>query len=194
VNPLPEWDRASGFSPGDYVVAVRRREDRAALDRLSASPRHLAFWDDVYRTTTHGYTGPSESALPEAIAHDLNRVIENELVDTWLVPLGFHEMSAHALTTFACLLVASKRSAYRWFVYEELPYRVEEPNELEAAKERFRSRGFLLKPATLSTTSDTTAKREAISLYASQMRVLPKERVEAAIRGPETFHLISAID
>src|SRR5258708_26429192 len=48
-EPTP-WDAAGGFKPGDDVVAVRREEDRAAMEVLGANPVWLDFADHQYLT------------------------------------------------------------------------------------------------------------------------------------------------
>ena len=45
---LTVWDRECGFDEGDDVMALRRMEDRAALERLGATPCWLDFRDDQY--------------------------------------------------------------------------------------------------------------------------------------------------
>jgi hypothetical protein len=45
VNPITRWDRASGFAPGDDVIAVRAAEDLDACDALGARQVRLKHWD-----------------------------------------------------------------------------------------------------------------------------------------------------
>jgi len=47
-DPVSEWDAAGGFVVGDDVVAVRREEDRAAMEVLGARPVWLEFADHQY--------------------------------------------------------------------------------------------------------------------------------------------------
>ena len=47
-TPQREWDRQSGFAPGDDVMAARRDEDHRALAVLGATPQHLEFVEYTY--------------------------------------------------------------------------------------------------------------------------------------------------
>src|SRR4051794_3926081 len=47
-TPQREWDRQSGFAPGDDVMAARRVEDAKALAVLDATPQHLDFVEYTY--------------------------------------------------------------------------------------------------------------------------------------------------
>src|ERR1700735_5468527 len=43
-----DWDACGGFVAGDDVVALRRQEDRAAMDYVGATPVWLEFPDHQY--------------------------------------------------------------------------------------------------------------------------------------------------
>src|ERR1700704_1378196 len=43
-----DWDTAGGFVAGDYIVAIRREEDRAAMALVDATPIWLDFVDWQY--------------------------------------------------------------------------------------------------------------------------------------------------
>src|SRR5690348_12642328 len=78
---LTAWDAECGFRDGDDVIALRREEDRAALDVLAAKPIWLDFRDDQY----------GEPRTTQAISAALARVIEREQVSAIHLPLGlFH--------------------------------------------------------------------------------------------------------
>jgi len=85
--PLPEWDQAAGFQPGDDVMSIRRAEDLEALTLLQAKPLWLDFCDNQY--------GCSPSVMEVVSA--LQEVVRRVPHDAIFLPLGlFH--SDHQLT------------------------------------------------------------------------------------------------
>ena len=57
-DPMRLWDVQSGFGPDDDVMEVRRREDRAALALLDATPVHLDYVE-------HSYNPGDQPVAPE---------------------------------------------------------------------------------------------------------------------------------
>jgi hypothetical protein len=60
VDPLTRWDRASGFAPGDDVIAALAAEDSDACEALGARQVRLKRWDSQYLTTRYGYDSPPD--------------------------------------------------------------------------------------------------------------------------------------
>lgn len=158
--PLMPWDAASGFSPGDDVIGLRREEDRSALARLGAQPLWLDFLDAQY----------APSPEPEQIASALDGVLSGTNLDTVYVPLGlFH--SDHALTHTAALRLLRRRPEFHWFAYEDAIYRGID-QLLSARLRQLAGDGVVAAPAGASSGGHLGQKRRAIACYRSQLRAL----------------------
>ncbi len=70
-------------------------------------------------------------------------------------------------------------------VYEELPYRLEVPDEAEAARHAIDSAGFLCRSTELA--PGESRKAAALQRYASQIPCLG-DRLEAATSSAEVYH------
>lgn len=203
VVPLPSWDKASrSFKPGDDVMAARAVEDDEAMALVRAHPHRLGFWDEQYRAGSPTRLGllrsramrsgrwhPRDPSLLAVVEEALRSVISALDVLTWVVPLGLWH-GDHKLVAYACLRLASQMPESRWVVYEELPYRIEQPAEVRAAHRRLIAHGFAVEPATFQLDPDLSRKRALVSCYRSQLRPLGR-RVETAITASEIFyHLV----
>ncbi len=185
VDPLPPWDKGSGlFRPGDDVMGIRRREDLEALAHLRAQAHHLGFWDEQYRSAR----AVPDDEVATSVEESLHQVIRELGLQTWFVPLGLVH-GDHKLVARACLSIARQMSERRWVVYEELPYRSEQPLEVQAARERAKSYGFTLEAASVDLSWDISLKRAAVSCYRSQMKPLGK-RARTVLAGHETFLIL----
>jgi LmbE family N-acetylglucosaminyl deacetylase len=203
VRPLPSWDEMSGsFQPGDDVMALRKVEDDNALAVVGAYGHRLDFWDHQYRVARPaGLARLRPSVVSAARARradpDLGRRVEEELrrivtelaVETWFVPLGLWHAD-HKMTARACLRVASYMPERRWVLYEELPYRVEVPLEVAAAKDQLAIVGFGIEPLVISSNAGNSKKRAMINCYRSQLPCLGP-RVDVAAAEPEVFYLLT---
>ena len=157
-RPLPEWDRASGFDPGEDVIGARRAEDAEALHHLGARPVWLDFLDAQY--------GDAPSAA------DVADALESALCEaepaTVCIPLGlFH--SDHALAHAAALAVRVRHRRWRWLAYEEPMYR-RVPDALHARLRALSAAGITAIP--VDGVQATDGKRDALACYASQLRAL----------------------
>ena len=202
VDPLPEWDELCGFSPGDDVMALRRREDEAALALAGATAARLGFWEVQYRRPVPGRTGrlwrrlerrlrpagPSEARLVGAVASALAAVVGTGAPRRWFVPLGLVHPD-HRVTAAAALQVARARPELEWHLYEELPYGLERPGEAAGARAALEAAGWHLRPAAPALDPDLGAKGSMAECYGSQVRYL-SGRVARAVAGPETYHLL----
>ena len=160
AEPLTEWDQASGFRPGDDVMAKRRDEDRRALSLLSASPLWLPFHDSQYRRspTRDDVTGTLRIVLQAARPHAV------------FIPWGlFH--SDHILASDACLPLRRHFPEPAWFLYEDAIYR-RIPNLLSERIALLRGHGLRARLASVGPNHHGARKSDAASCYRSQLKAL----------------------
>jgi LmbE family N-acetylglucosaminyl deacetylase len=184
VRPLTPWDRAGRyFTDGADVMGTRRAEDARAAVLIQATARHLSYWDRQYRNDRYGYTGLPDRDLPEVIAEDLLR--QDPAADAWLIPLGLGHPD-HRLAADAALIAAERWLPFqRVYLYEELPYAVEDPAEVAGRKQRLAERGLaLVADHTLERLDDRALKQAVFRCHASQRRQL-RWRARTATRTPE---------
>jgi LmbE family N-acetylglucosaminyl deacetylase len=154
---LTEWDAVCGFVSARDAVLGRRREDETALGLLGARPRWLSFTDAQY----------GEPAPAVEITGALQTVIEETACDTVLFPLGlFH--SDHEITHRAALALVGKGPA--WMCYEDSLYRCI-PGLVERRIEQLARQHRVARPF-LNSKGLSSAKRQAVYCYASQLRGL----------------------
>ncbi len=186
VRPLTPWDRAARyFTDGADVMGTRRAEDIRAAALIEAAARHLSYWDRQYRNDRYGYTGLPDRDLPEAIAEDLLRQDQDLPADGWVIPLGLGHPD-HRLAADAALIAAERWLAFqRVYLYEELPYAVEDPAEAEGRRRRLAERGLALEEDhTVERLEDRALKKAVFRCHASQRRQL-RWRARTATRTPE---------
>jgi len=195
VSPLPPWDSlARFFHEGADVTGIRRAEDQRAAAMVGASVQHLPFWDGQYRDEdTYGYDGPDDEDLPDAIADFLLSESGEPAADAWLIPLGLGHTD-HRLAAEGSLLAAERlldgaapdgAEVPDIYVYEDLPYAVEYPGEVEERKQDLADRGFTLEPDdSLEFREDRAFKRTVFRCHESQQRLL-RWRAKKAIRTRE---------
>lgn len=181
-EPFSEWDRSSGFAPGDDVMALRRDEDRCALEVLRAHPVWLPFCDSQYRHT------PSVDATARALEDTLCRHAPRSVA----FPLGlFH--SDHRLTHEAMMSLTAGREM-RWLLYEDALYR-RIPGLVEARLAQLRRDGHGVRRLQLQFSARAAAlKREAVACYRSQLRALatPGRPGHPDASEPEAYLAIAA--
>lgn len=184
ISPLGSWDRAARyFRDGVDILGVRRGEDISAAAMVNASTVHLPYWDRQYRNEKYAYHGLSDNDLPASIADELRRRAGLLQGEAWVIPLGLGHAD-HRITTEACLIFA-EHCTQDLYVYEELPYAVEDAAVVEARKSYISSRGFLLqKDPLVQFAGDSSWKAAAIRCHASQLRPLGR-RTRRALRTPE---------
>lgn len=115
--PITAWDSACGFSSGRHAMGVRRHEDKRAAAVLGATIQHVPLADGQYREEI-----PYEEVVLDATVATIVGELAPSLV---LAPLGLVH-SDHLAVAAACRRVLR---TYRGDVvlYEELPYRVDNP-------------------------------------------------------------------
>ncbi len=158
---LSPYDASCGFTSSAEAMAMRRSEDAAATGRLRCRFKHLDFLDGQYvRRRDAGHV----DAVTDAIAALFDPT------EHLIAPLGIGHPDHRFVAMCACRACPADRSL---LLYEELPYRVLNPEEVRAALDEVRDRGFVVDelvwpfPFTHDASS-AQAKREAIACYRSQ--------------------------
>lgn len=115
--PITAWDNACGFSSGRHAMGVRRHEDKRACAVLGATVQHIPLADGQYREEIPYEEGVLERTIATVVGE-----LAPEIV---VVPLGIVH-SDHRAVGDACRTALLD---YRGDVvlYEELPYRVDNP-------------------------------------------------------------------
>ncbi len=201
-DPPTDWDSAGGFRAGDDVVAVRREEDRAAMEVMGATPVWLDFPD-------HQYLAPDRRPTPTQVAVELTATINGAAPTAVFLPLGLANPD-HVLTHDAGLLArdaivgTGPASAATegpgaeagptavgpvWFCYEDAGYKHLPGLMAWRISKLFRS-GLWPTPAVVPVRPDMAQKRAAIGKYESQLAPLERdhllsERLDANV--PEQF-------
>ncbi len=171
------------------MVGRRRLEDESSAAVLGATSHRLPFWDEQYRVDTYGYRGPHAESLVEAIGIQLNDAIRDIEADLWVVPLGILHTD-HQIVGRACRsLITRSALLVDWWIYEELPYRLEYPAQLESARQTAKEDGVLLEPVDPVVNRDLAKKRSAIRCHRSQLRVLGR-RIDLAVNSPEKYYRV----
>jgi LmbE family N-acetylglucosaminyl deacetylase len=160
-EPFSEWDRASGFRPGDDVMALRREEDARALSLLDATPVWLPYCDSQYGRTPR---------VPDVAAALRERVLACRAAVV-AFPLGlFH--SDHALAHRATLALVGCVPRTTWIAYEDALYR-RIPGVVQGRLESLAGGGWCTRAERVVSTQRTRAlKRAAIACYRSQLIAL----------------------
>lgn len=169
-QPLTEWDAESGFASARAAVRARRDEDARAMDIVGASQMGLDLLDGQYE-------------LPPDHEHRLRRALHDAIAGhptlPLFVPLGIRHHDHQLVGRLARRIARSL--ALPVLAYEELPYRVEEPDEHLAALSRVRGEGWLLERCEVAIGS-LDVKNAAIDCYASQARLFERAHLLAEER------------
>lgn len=155
------YDIKCGYPDGADPVACRQVEDVEACRIICARPWHLDFKDAGYR----------DAAAPQALgmAARLCDTIERLRAGRVLAPLGISHPD-HIATSNAALGAAIALGLPLWF-YEELPYRVMDPEAAAARRDRLERAGNTLQ-ADFIGTGPIETKEQAIACYRSQLWAL----------------------
>lgn len=163
---VTEWDADGGFEPGDDVVAVRREEDRAAMEVLGAEPVWLDFPD-------HQYLAPAERPEPRDVAPWLAAAVADAEATAVFLPMGLGNPD-HVATHDAGLLVRQQMPELAWFCYEDAGYK-HLPGLLSWRVAKLLKSGTWATPAIVPYEIDRERKRRGIFCYTSQIPPLERE-------------------
>lgn len=122
-----EYDKKCGFPNARVAVARRRAEDRRACSVLRAQHRHLRFVDSQYGPQPRNGTVD----ITDAIVRHVQQIPE---VGMMLGPIGLQHVD-HVTVSSAFLQAAQQLDVPAW-LYEELPYRVQWPEQVPEALTR----------------------------------------------------------
>ncbi len=176
-------------APSD-VIALRRAEDRAALQHFGLQPRWLSFKDAIYRgqpargewyyTDNAGLFGPvhpAERDLPRTVAAALRDFLRGEncfdAPATFYVPLAIGHHVDHQIVRAAAKFLV--RPGDTVFFYEDYPYVQWNPADRDpAVRETAAQWGMTaLREKSISLTgADVETKIAAIAEYQSQLAIL----------------------
>lgn len=166
-QPLTEWDAVCGFTSSVDSVQSRLEEDARACAVLGATPIRLDLLDGQYeRPPDH------ERRLRDELAQVITAHHELPL----FVPLGIRHPDHILVGTIARELAGSLGGPL--VVYEELPYRVEEPEEHLLARSRVLAEGWVLEPRA-EHQGPMATKSAAVDCYVSQEGQFPRSHLLA---------------
>ncbi|MBO0731404.1 MAG: PIG-L family deacetylase [Acidimicrobiaceae bacterium] len=176
-----EWDALGGFVAGDDVVAMRREEDRAAMDVLGATPIWLEFPD-------HQYLAVEDRPTPDQVAPVLEDTLVAAKPTSVVIPMGLANPD-HVVTHDAALQVRTRHPEWSWFAYEDHGYK-HLPGMLAWRVSKLFRAGVWPTPALVPISLDEDRKRRAIWCYRSQIPPLERDHALTArleVHAPEQF-------
>lgn len=110
-----DYDKSTGFSNSKSAMLSRREEDTQATAALGVEYKHLPFLDGQYNVETDKYE----------ILMEVSKVLDE--ADVIYMPVGMkHPDHEHTRDFVLAYRLLHQEKLY--FLYEELPYRVIEPN------------------------------------------------------------------
>ncbi len=176
-EPMRTWDGQSGFAPGDDVMDARRREDRAALAHLDATPMHLDLVE-------HSYNPGDRPVAPEVIADVLVTTLGPLAPTLVLAPFGLANPD-HDVTHRGCMLARDRLGAeLSWWCYEDFGYK-HIPGMLAWRVSSLFRRRLWPTPVCPPIDADETRKAAAIACYPSQLRALEDDwQIDAKLAAP----------
>jgi len=184
-EPPTEWDALGGFRSGDDVVALRREEDRAAMDVLGATPVWLDFVD-------HQYLAPADRADPHDVADAIEAVIDDVGPTAVFIPMGLANPD-HVMTHDAGAFIAARRDDLTFFAYEDSGYK-HIPGMLAWRVSKLFASDLWPTPMVVPAELDHARKQAAIECYVSQLPPLNRDHsLGARIGGdvPEQHWLLA---
>lgn len=167
-EPPSEWDALGGFVSGDDVVALRRKEDVAALNVLGAATRWLELVD-------HQYLADADRVTPPELAALLRSALTDLAPTAVFVPFGLGNPD-HDVTHKAARLLLDDMPDVAWYCYEDAGYK-HIPGLLAWRISGLFRVGWWPTPAVVPLDTDLDRKREALLAYASQIPPLRLEHL-----------------
>ena len=175
-----KWDRACGFENSDQAMAARKEENQQALSLLGIRQPNiidLPFIDAQYRKNNDGL-----STIPAKISSLITEYAHNEL--SIYCPIAIRSHVDHAFIHHALISVLKniKHPRVKYFLYEELPHISDFKNKYPQSDIQLiveNRDGIKLEKHVVELAEDQhTKKRNAISLYKSQIGPLGVDRFE----------------
>lgn len=129
---LSDYDRDTGFDDSARAIQYRRQEDQRAMELVGATPVHWNYLDRQYL----------EPPNRKQMRNDLAQALRNGGA---YVPLGIGHPD-HRLVARECRNATTTFAHVTLFLYEELPYRVEHPEQVAEMLQEVRDEGWSLTP------------------------------------------------
>jgi LmbE family N-acetylglucosaminyl deacetylase len=171
-DQVSEWDALGGFVRGDDVVAVRREEDRAAMDAMGATPVWLDFVDGQYLRE-------GERPSLAEYASGLRAALEDRKPTAVFIPMGIAQPD-HMITHDAGLAARAEMSEdVTWFCYEDHGYK-HLPGMMAWRISKLFRNGIWATPSIVPVEVDMAAKRAVIDRYKTQLPPLEDEHLLSA--------------
>jgi LmbE family N-acetylglucosaminyl deacetylase len=181
-EPMRLWDVQCGFGPADDVMEARRREDRAALALLDATPVHLDFIE-------HSYNPGDQPVAPEVIAGGLVAALRELEPTLVLAPFGLANPD-HDVTHRACMVARDEIDpSASWWCYEDNGYK-HIPGMLAWRVSSLFRRRLWPTPVCPATDHHGDRKAAAVACYPSQLLALEDDwqiGAKLAAPAPEQF-------
>ncbi|HEY3832625.1 MAG TPA: PIG-L family deacetylase [Acidimicrobiia bacterium] len=176
-TPQREWDRQSGFAPGDDVMAARRVEDAQALAALGATPQHLDFVEYTYN--------PGDKPVrPAVIAPALRDALTALAPTAVFAPFGLANPDHDVVHRAAMSVRAELPDAWSWYCYEDSGYK-HIPGMLAWRVTQLFKAGIWPTPVCPRVDRTTERKMHAVDCYPSQLLALEDDwRISAKLAAP----------
>jgi LmbE family N-acetylglucosaminyl deacetylase len=203
-NYTSSWSDGGPLLTADVVTRMREREARQVATVLGAGWETLGILDAPLRCLPPArWEDPAGFAESRALFGDFMRspVTEQELArvaallgevldrldpdEVWL-PLGVGGHRDHLMTARAGIAVcrAPRRRTYRLAFYPEVPYLVNDPENVAVRLDELRARGMRLRAHDEAIDDVLDAKIALAQLYGSQSEVTQPDLLLAAARLP----------
>lgn len=137
---LTAYDQACGFESSEQAAVQRLTEDERAASIVNVRTDWLGILDGQYRALDH-------TEVLDALLRLFRALEERRGTTTIVVPLGLHHLDHLVVSDAALVALGSRaRTTGPVWVYEELPYRVEDPIEAIERMARLDTQGWSLGP------------------------------------------------
>lgn len=156
-----DYDKKCGFPSAHVAMGMRRAEDRRACSVVGARWEHLSFVDSQYQPQ------PSVDAIADSLVRHVEQLQTDDDAPSMMIgPLGLQHID-HVLVSSAFLLAAQRLPMLDVLLYEELPYRVQWPEQIHDALRRAESATFHVELVAIGGGS-MSMKSSAVACYRSQ--------------------------
>jgi LmbE family N-acetylglucosaminyl deacetylase len=180
-DPMTPWDTLSGFVPGDDVLALRRKEDEAALAELDATPVWLNFVE-------HQYLERAAWVGADQTVDTLEAAVRDAAPTAVFMPFGLANPD-HTATHEAARTVRERLGDPAWFCYQDMGYQHIPGLLAWRVSQLFRAEIWPT-PVAPAVDHGDRAKEAALAQYTSQLRALEADwqlGPKLAAPAPEQF-------